>query len=129
MREQAPILPTVNGSADPFGKMDKADMAYALVQLLGLQDLATSFDPNRDIVVNYRGEELVLADQDEIAAEMKGYVQLAITLSLVNVEFGIEQGPFAVSPTLTARFNADETITRAHYALLASRFYTQYLEN
>ena len=129
LRTQAPIMPAKNGKADPFGKMDKIDMAYALVQMLGLEELATSFDTNQDIVVNYKGEDIVLADQDSIDENMKGYVQLAITLSLVNVEFGIEQSAFSVEPTLTARFDGKDTITRAHYALLATRFFSQYLSN
>ncbi len=128
LRTQAPVLPAVDGSADPFGKVNKLDMAYAMVQILGLQDIATSFDPNADIIVNYKGEQIVLADQDTIPAELKGYVQLAITLSLINVDFALEQNPFSLSPTLSATFSPDSKVTRAHYAVLASRFCTQYFE-
>jgi len=96
--------------------------------MLGLEEAALSFDPNADIVVDYNGEQIVLEDQDSIPADMKGYVQLALTLSLINAEFGVEQSPFSLTPTITASFAPDTAITRAHYAVLASRFFTQYFE-
>ncbi|GAC16146.1 S8 family peptidase [Aliiglaciecola lipolytica] len=125
-RSQAPILLPKSGNAAPFAKVEKLDMAYALVQMLGLQSQAEAFDPQQDIIVDYRGNQIVLADQDAISDDMKGYVQLAINLSLVNVSFGVEQGPFDLEPSLTAHFNPTSTITRAHYAELASRFYLNY---
>ncbi|WP_339724733.1 S8 family serine peptidase [uncultured Paraglaciecola sp.] len=127
-RTQSPILTTVNNQANAFGKINKLDMAYSLVQLLGLQEAATAFDPNNDIIVDYKGEQLVLADQDSIPAEMKGYVQLAINLSLINVNFAIEQGPFDLMPKLVVRFESDATISRAHYAELASRLFVNYFQ-
>ncbi|GAA0853333.1 S8 family peptidase [Aliiglaciecola litoralis] len=127
-RTQAPILLPVNGSASPFTKMTKLDMVYSLVQLLGAQSAAQSFDPQDDIVVDYKGQQIVLADQDNIADDMKGYVQLAINLSLINVVYGVEQGPFDLVPTLTARFEPATSISRAHYAELASRLYFNYLQ-
>ncbi len=125
---QAPLLLSPSGTADSNGLYTKLDAAYSFVQMLGLENSATTFDPINDIVVEYRGEQIVLADQDSIPDELKGYVQLAIDLSLVNVEFGIEQGAFDLSPTFTATFSPDEAVTRAHYAVLASRFYTQYYQ-
>ncbi|MFA3793153.1 S8 family serine peptidase [Aliiglaciecola sp. SL4] len=126
LRTQSPILLSKSGNAAPYSKVEKLDMAYALVQMLGLQSEAEAFDPEQEIVVDYQGQQVVLADQDEIADEMKGYVQLAINLSLVNVSFGIEQDPFDLEPTLTAQFNPTTTITRAHYAELTSRLYLNY---
>lgn len=128
LRTQAPILLSEDGSANPYGNVSKVDMAYALVQMLGLESVATSFDPSQDIIVDYKGEQIVLADQDSIPAEMKGYVQLAITLSLLNVSYAVEQSPFSVTPTLTASFDGDTNITRGHYALIATRFFSQYLQ-
>lgn len=77
LRVQAPVLRSVDGSADPFASVTKLDIAYSLVQMLGLEEAALSFDPNADIVVDYSGEQIVLEDQDSIPADMKGYVQLA----------------------------------------------------
>lgn len=126
--DQAPVMLPRDGQIKPSGRVNKLDLAYSLVQLLGMQELATSFDPNSDIIVDYKGQQIVLQDQDEIPAEMKGYVQAAITLSLINVEFGVEQGGFALNPTLTAKFAPDTLISRAHYAVIASRMFTQYFE-
>ena len=128
LRTQSPVLRSENGSADPFASVTKLDIAYSLVQMLGLEEAALSFDPTADIVVDYNGEQIVLEDQDSIPADMKGYVQLALTLSLINAEFGVEQSPFSITPTITASFAPDTVITRAHYAVLASRFFAQYLE-
>ena len=89
--------------------------------------MATDFDPTSDITVDYRGETIVLSDQDAIPAELKGYVQAAINLSLINVEFDIEQGAFGLEPTLTATFTPDAKISRVHYAVLAGRLYDYYL--
>ncbi|XOV80377.1 MAG: S8 family serine peptidase [Aestuariibacter sp.] len=126
LRSQAPVLLNTNGDVAANATMNKLDMAYAMVQMLGLEHVATAFNSNDDIVVDYRGEQIILADQDSIPADMKGYVQLAIHLSLLNVEFGVEQDPFALTPVLTAKFNANQKVTRAHYALLTSRFVNNY---
>ncbi|MFT4938881.1 MAG: serine protease AprX [Paraglaciecola sp.] len=125
-RSQAPVMLTEDGNAKAYGKVNNIDMAYSLVQMLGLQDAATSFDPQSNIIVDYRGQQLVLADQDLIADEMKGYVQLAINLSLVNVEFAVAQGPYDLEPTLSVTFEPSQKITRAHYAELTTRLYLNY---
>ncbi|MEQ5809265.1 S8 family serine peptidase [Alteromonas sp. NFXS44] len=125
---QNPVLLADMDVANTYGTYKRLDAAYSFVQMLGLQDVATAFDPADDIIVEYKGEQIVLADQDSIPDELKGYVQLAITLSLVNVEFGLTQGQFDLTPSLTASFDPDGMITRAHYAVLASRFFTQYYQ-
>ncbi len=126
LRTQSAILPTDNGSVNANAAVNKLDMAYAMVQMLGLEHVATAFNSSDDIIVDYRGEQIVLADQDSIPAEMKGYVQLAINLSLLNVQFGVEQDPFSLTPVMTAEFNPAQKVTRAHYALLTSRFMNNY---
>ncbi|OJF69402.1 peptidase S8 [Alteromonas sp. V450] len=128
LRTQMPVLRSVNGDANPLGSVTKLDIAYSLVQMLGLQDMATSFDPTQDIVVSFRGEEIALSDQDSIPDNMKGYVQLALDLSLIGAEYSVEQGPFTLSPKFTAKYSPDTEITRAHYAVLVSRYFKQYFE-
>lgn len=126
-RSQAPVMLTADG-VNRRGSVSKSDIAYSLVQILGLQDSATSFDPKNDIIVDYRGQQLVLADQDDISDEMKGYVQLAINLSLVNVTFTTQQGPYDLEPTLIANFKPSQKVTRAHYAELTTRLYFNYYQ-
>lgn len=117
-----------NGNFDPRGQVSKLDLAYTLVQVLGLEATAKAFDSSQDIVVDYRGQTVVLADQDTIPAQFKGYVQTAINYGLLNVQFGVEQGPFDLEPQLTAHFAPATSITRAHFALLAGRLYSNYYE-
>lgn len=127
-QEQEPLFVNSNGF-DGKGHVSKLDLAYMLVTALGLQDEAKSFASDQDIIVDYQGEQIVLQDQEQIPSHLRGFVQLAINYSLLNVQFGIEQGPFDLEPTLTATFTPNEAISRAHYALTAGRFYSNYLAN
>ncbi len=124
---QAPLFINDNNNFDPNGNVSKLDLAYTLVQTLGLEAQANAFDANHTIVVNYNGEQIELSDQASIPAHLRGHVQVALDLSLLGVEFGIEQSPFDLQPTLTATFNGNSNITRGHYALIAGRMYDQYL--
>jgi serine protease AprX len=124
---QAPIMLN-DGNFAPGGSVNKLDLAYSLVQVLGLESVATEFDINEDIVADYRGQSVVLADQDSIPDNMKGYVQAAIKLSLLNVNFAVVQGQFDVTPQLTATFTPNFQVTRAEYALTASRLFGQYFQ-
>lgn len=127
IQQQDPLFLNANGF-DGRGKVSKLDLAYMLVTALGLQDEAKAFNPEQDVIVDYRGEQAVLKDQDKIPAHLKGFVQLAINYSLLNVQFGIEQGTFDLEPRLTAEFLPNETISRARFAVIAGRFYSNYLE-
>jgi len=126
--EQAPIMLSDGGNFAPRGRVNKLDLAYSLVQVLGLETVATDFDANNDITIDYKGQTIVLADQDSIPDDMKGYVQVAIQLSLLNVNFGLVQGQFDLTPQLTANFDPGYKVTRAEYAVTAGRFYTQYFQ-
>ena len=127
VRTQNPVLlDAAQGHVNAFATMDKTDLSYAMVQMLGLQEAAEAFDPANDIVVDYKGQTIVLEDQHMIPDELKGYVQLAINLSLINVHFDVTQSPFALEPTITASFAPDTKITRAHYAVLAGRMFDYY---
>jgi len=53
-------------------------------------------------------------------------VQLALDLGLMNASFSIVQGPYALEPTVVASFNPGSFVTRAEYAVAASRYYTQF---
>lgn len=124
-QQQAPLFTNRNGF-DGNGKVTKLDLAYMMISALGLQAEAEAFDSNQDVIVDYRGEQVSLSDQELIPDSMKGFVQLAINHSLLNVEFDVVQGPYDLEPTLTAKFVPTETVTRARYALIAGRFYSNY---
>jgi serine protease AprX len=123
---QAPIMLSEGGNFAPKGRVNKLDLAYSLVQVLGLESVATAFDPSDDITVDYNGQIIVLADQDNIPDDMKGYVQVAIQLSLLNVNFAVVQDYYDLTPQLTATFKPGYKVTRAEYAITAGRFFGQY---
>jgi serine protease AprX len=126
--DEKPVMLSSGGNFAPKGRVSKQDIAYSLVQVLGLQSTAEAFDPEDDITVDFKGQTIVLSDQDSIDADMKGYVQLAIQLSLLNVNFGLVQGEFELMPQLTAAFDPSYKVTRAEYAVTAGRFYAQYFQ-
>ncbi|RUO56978.1 S8 family peptidase [Pseudidiomarina homiensis] len=123
---QAPVMLTQNGSFDPNGSVNKLDLAYSLVQTLGLQAEAEAFASNADIVFDYQGQTLVLADQHLIPAHLKGYVQTALNYSLLNVNFTVNQGPFDLEPQLEVRFAPSTTLSRAGFAVTMGRLYSNY---
>lgn len=59
-----------------------------------------------------------------IAEDYKGYVQYAIAMGILNVQFTVEQGPFDVEPVIKAYFNPSHTVTRADFAAAAVRYHT-----
>jgi serine protease AprX len=128
LRTQMPVMLSENGDFEPNSRVTKLDLAYNLVQVLGMQEAALAFDVNSDITVDYKGQTIVLEDQDSIPDNMKGYVQVALQLSLLNVNFGLVQGPYDLMPTLTATFNPAYKISRGEYAVTAGRLAGQYFQ-
>jgi serine protease AprX len=127
LREQPPVMLSQNGEFAHTGNVSKVDLAYSLVQILGLEAAAKAFDPKTNkIIVDYKGQAIELADQDSIADDMQGYVQVAIKYSLLNVHFGLTQVGF--TPELSASFGGDYQVTRAEYALTAGRLFGQYFQ-
>ncbi|MFQ3235807.1 MAG: serine protease AprX, partial [Paraglaciecola sp.] len=107
-------------SSSNFAAQDKVQreaLAYSLVQALGQQALAESFDTNEDVTVNVFGEVVTLADSDDISDEFKGYVQVALAMGLLNADVSIEQARFTPTPTIIANFNPQSTITRGETAV------------
>ncbi|ARD44990.1 S8 family serine peptidase [Colwellia sp. PAMC 21821] len=123
-QNQAPVLTGSASSFNPEQAVDRTQVAYSLVQSLALQPLAESF--SGDITAIFQDQRVVLADQAEIPAELKGYVQLALDLGILNAHFDIQQGPYDLEPTIIANFNGDNVVTRADYAVAATRFFNNY---
>ena len=123
-QNQAPVLTGAASSFNPEQAVDRTQVAYSLVQSLALQPLAESF--SGDITAIFQDQRVVLADQSQIPAELKGYVQLALDLGILNAHFDIQQGPYDLEPTIIANFNGDNLVTRADYAVAATRFFNNY---
>ena len=107
-----PIYPLGERVADP------------LVQSLALQNEARSFDG--PLTAFYDGKRIPLEDAASIPASLRGYVQYALDLGLINARFAVAQGPYDLQPTLKAYFDPSTKVTRAAYAVAAGRYMTYY---
>ncbi|MEA3589129.1 S8 family serine peptidase [Pseudidiomarina sp. 1APP75-27a] len=106
-------------SAQWFGAGDnvsRVEVAFALVQALGLEELAASFDPEQPIQVTRFDQIIELEDSFTIPADKRGHVQLALNLGLAQVELDVEQGAFDLTPQLSASFGPQQVVTRAELA-------------
>ncbi|MEA5444880.1 S8 family serine peptidase [Gammaproteobacteria bacterium AB-CW1] len=120
---QDAVVPVQSDTAfDPDGVVERAELAYSLIQTLGLQAEAQAVRDNlgdEPVTVEVLGERVALEDDDAIPAELKGHVQLALDFRLMHVDYSLEQGPFELEPTIRAHFRPGDVLTRAEYALSA----------
>ncbi len=121
VQDHAPVMLSDSSYFSPEEKVNRNQLAYSLVQALALQSEAQSF--NGEITAIYNGQRIALSDQQHIPVELQGYVQLALDLGILNAYFDVEQGPYDLEPTITARFNGSNAVTRADYAVAATRFF------
>ncbi|WP_394173616.1 S8 family serine peptidase [Guptibacillus hwajinpoensis] len=119
------VMKAVNGKFSPKGSVSRAELAYSLVQSLGLQDEAEAM--NEELTVQYKDERITLSDGAEVPAELKGYVQLALDLNILNAYFDVTQGPYDLEPNVTAQFEPTEKVTRGDFAVAITRYYATYL--
>jgi serine protease AprX len=128
-----PVIRTEGGGFNPTGTVTRTDLAYSLVQALGLEAQALKLNAafangSQKMAVEFNNQLIELADASALPANMKGYVQLALDLSLLEARFALTQGPYDLQPTVSARFNGSEGVTRARYAVAAMSFNARYLE-
>ncbi|MCP2871905.1 hypothetical protein, partial [Salmonella enterica] len=76
----------------PNDAVTRVSLAYSLVQSLGLQDQARALDGT--LTAFYDGKRIPVEDAGAIPASLRGYVQLALDLGLINARFAVTQGPF-----------------------------------
>lgn len=115
-------------SFNPNGNVTRAELAYSLVQSLGLQWAAEEIG-EEDVTVVYNDERIAVEDSDEIPSAFKPYVQIAIDLNILNVTFSLEQGPYDLEPVVKAEFNPGENVSRADFAVAATRSSTASFES
>lgn len=106
---------------NPAGNISRLDLAVALVRALGLDTEAKALTGS-SVTVTYSGQTLVLTDNAEIPAAMRGYVQLALDKGILQAYFSLEQGPFDLQPTLKARVRPNDSTTRAWMAYALDHF-------
>ncbi|MCF6409447.1 S8 family serine peptidase [Pseudalkalibacillus salsuginis] len=120
------LLPTADGKFSPKKAVDRAGLAYALVQSLGLESEAKALNDD-PLTVQYKDERVAVEDAEQVPDHLKGYVQLALDLNILNAYFNVTQGPYDLEPTVTAVFEPAQTVTRGDYAVAISRYYANYL--
>lgn len=121
------MLPTAPGKFSPSGAVTRVDVAYALVQSLGLEPQALALN-GQPVTVQANDQRVPIDDSAQIPAGLEGYVQLALDLNILNAYFSVTQGPFDLTPTLHATFKPLQTVTRGEYAVTATRFFGVFLE-
>lgn len=119
------MLPTATGKFSPDDKVTRASLAYSLVQALGLE-IEASESTNEPLTVQYGEGRVVIADASSVPAGLKGYVQLALDLNILNAYFTVVQGPYDLEPTLVANFEPNKGVTRGDYAVTITRYFATY---
>ncbi|WP_234402360.1 S8 family serine peptidase [Oceanobacillus damuensis] len=112
------------GEFNSNGNVNKAELAYSLVQSLGLQNMAEDFEG--DITVQYENERIAVEDAADVPEEYKGYVQLALDLNIINANFDVEQGPYDLKPTITAAVSPNQNVKRGDFAVAFTRYYNAF---
>ncbi|MFA6986054.1 MAG: S8 family serine peptidase [Arenimonas sp.] len=120
----AGLMGLVNGKFLPTNSVNRLQLAYALVQALGLQNEAVAYTGT--LSVSYDGKRIPIEDAASIPANLRGYVQGALDAGLMNARFTVTQGPYDLTPTLHAYFDPTAGVTRAAYSVAVSRYATQY---
>lgn len=123
--QNAVMLEKASGQFDVHGVVTREELAYSLVQSLGLQELALSHQG--DLTVQHGNDRIKLNDGENVSNEFKGYVQVALDLNILNAYFNITQGRFDLRPTIHASFKPQEAVTRGDFAVAMTRFYNAYL--
>lgn len=119
------MQPKSVGKFAPNDSVTRASLAYSLVQALGLEKEAISKN-NEPVTVQYAGSRIPITDASSIPNELRGYVQLALDLNIMNAYFSTVQGPYDLSPTVVAKFEPTKTVTRADYAVAITRYFSNY---
>ncbi|MDQ0862069.1 S-layer homology domain-containing protein [Bacillus sp. V2I10] len=120
------ILPKADGKFAPKDGVTRVELAYSLVQALGLQKEAETF--NGQLTVQYNDERIAIEDAAEIPAHLKGYVQLALDLNILNAKFAVTQGPYDLKPMVNATFSPLVKNTRGDFSVAMSRYYNAFLK-
>ena len=119
-------MTTATNGFDANGTVTRAEIAYTLAQSLGLEDYANSL-ANDPITVNVDGETIEVEDANDIPAALRGHVQAALNLNLINVYYSITQNPFGLGFTIHAHFQPNTEISRVEFAVIVTRTFDQWV--
>lgn len=99
----------------PLSAVHRIDVAVALVKALGM-DAAAQAKNGSDVTATYNGTTVVVSDEAEIPANLRGYVQIALDRGILNAFFTVQQGPNQFQPTLAATVKPNDAVTRSFLA-------------
>ena len=119
------MLPTREGKFSPKKSVKRVDIAYSFIQSLGLQLKADSL-AGTQVKVYYNDKQIILSDNNDIPSNLRGYVQLALDLNLINAYFALTQGPYDLTPTMHASFKPNEVISRGDFAVIVTRTFNEW---
>ncbi len=111
---------------NPDGKIERLDLAIALVRALGLDSEARAL-AGSSVTVTHNGQPIIVTDNADILPEHRGYVQLALDRGILQAFFSLEQGPFDPQPTLKARVKPDDPTTRAWTAYALANYRSHFV--
>jgi serine protease AprX len=113
---QAPVMGVSNGKFLPDATVTRVSAAYSLVQAMAMEKEATSFAGTVTAFYAPSATRVPVLDAANIAPSLRGYVQYAIDLGLLDVKFA------TVGGSTVAYFEPGKGLTRAQYAVAAARF-------
>lgn len=116
------VMMAVGDKFNPGGNVSREELAYSLVQSLGLEaeaEAARIALENEPITASNGDERVALSDDADIDPALRGYVQLALDLQLMRPSFSLSQGPFDLTPTLSATFDGSSFVDRGTFAFNA----------
>jgi serine protease AprX len=113
------------GKFAPNEAVTRGSLAYSLVQALGLEKEADS-KRSEPLTVQYGTDRIAISDAGTVPSELKGYVQVALDMNILNAYFSVVQGPYDLTPTVVAKFEPAKTVTRGDYAIAITRYFSNY---
>ncbi|ALJ00536.1 S8 family serine peptidase [Rufibacter tibetensis] len=114
------MTPAATGKFNPTGTVQRAQLAYTLVQSLGLQQFALERN-GKPVTVTIDGQSYPIEDAASIPAGLEGFVSVALDLNLINAFYSVTQGPYDLFPKMHANFKPLQEVTRAEFAVIVTR--------
>jgi serine protease AprX len=121
-----PVMGLTSGKFLPTAQVTRQSAAYSLVQAMGLEKQAKAF--TGPVTAFYLGARIPVEDAATIHPALRGYVQYALDVGLLNAKFTLTQGPYDLQPVVHAWFEPTKGVTRAQFAVAMGRYQAAYRE-
>jgi serine protease AprX len=115
------MISVTGSSFYPATNITRMALAMALVKALG-HDADAQAKAGSDVTANYNGTAMVVADNAQIPASLRGYVQLALDRGILQAYFTMHQGATDLQPTVTASVRPGDPVTRAWLAYALANY-------